>query len=112
MRLALAVAALVFSAACAPRTVIKPGAPDREQQAFVGDGGCNVRDFDSATDLPPGARNLGWVQVPQLETDEATFLELRRKICELGGDALSQAAWEKGPSDEEPSLTAHAWELP
>ena len=71
-----------------------------------------ARDFASATDLPEGARNLGWVEVPQLESDEASFLELRKRICELGGDALSQAAWVKGPGDEQRVLTANAWALP
>ncbi len=112
MRRLAALAVLVLAPACAQRTVIKPGGPEHEEQVYVGTQGCNVRDFASATDLPEGAQNLGWVTVPQLETDDATFLELRKKICELGGDALSQAAWVKGPGDEERALTANAWTLP
>ena len=103
---------LVAVGGCAKRTEIKPNVSQPEEQVYVPEGGCNVQDFPSATDLPSGAKNLGWVKVSQQETDEATFLALRNKICELGGDALSQAAWVKGPMDEAPELTANAWVLP
>jgi hypothetical protein len=103
---------LLALAACTPRTLIHPRTEGEAQPVYVPEGGCNVRDFASATDVPSGARSLGWVTVDQQETDEATYLLLRQRICELGGDALSQPAWVKAPSDESPRLTANAWTLP
>jgi hypothetical protein len=102
---------LILAAGCA-RSDIRPLPERTEQQVYVPPGGCNVRDFPSATDVPQGSQNLGWVTVDQQETDEATYLLLRQKICELGGDALSQAAWVKSPSEELARLTANAWSLP
>ncbi len=113
-RLALAAAVLGAAATgCSARTLIHP-APQEEAPtvAYTPEGGCNVRDFPSATEVPAGSRNLGWVSVDQEGTDEETFLRLRQKICERGGNAQSQAAWVKGPSDETPKLTANAWVLP
>jgi hypothetical protein len=98
---------------CTQRTSISAvPRPKPQEPAYVAQGGCNVRDYTAATDVPSGARNLGWVRVEQQESDEATFVALRQKICELGGDALSQAAWVKDPGEERPYLQAHAWELP
>lgn len=109
--LLLTIAAL--GAACTARTLIHPvPPPGPDAPAFVAAGGCNVRDFAAATDLPKGSKNLGWVTVEQQASDEETYLLLRKKICELGGDALSQPAWVKGPTEEQPKLTANAWELP
>lgn len=92
--------------------MIVPTEQKQEEEVYVPRGGCNVRDFASATDVPEGARNLGWVEVEEQASDEETFLLLRKKICELGGDALSQPAWEKAPSEDRPRLTANAWVLP
>jgi hypothetical protein len=111
VRLLGCVALLALCGGCA-RTFIAPASAQKGQSASQAQSRCNVRDFDSATDLPQGARSLGPVSVPQGETDEATYVDLRRKICELGGDALSQPAWVKGPEDEKPQLTANAWALP
>lgn len=75
--------------------------------------GCDVRDFASATELPKGAKNIGWVRVPREADDEATYLSLRKAICEKGGDALSQLHWVKEPQVWEPTaLEANAWVLP
>jgi hypothetical protein len=49
--------------------------------------------------------------VSQAENDEETYLALRKKICEMGGNALSQPAWVKDPDDEKPQLKANAWAL-
>jgi hypothetical protein len=111
VRLLGCVALLALCGGCA-RTFIPPASAQKAQSAAQVRNTCNVRDFDSATDLPQGARSLGPVSVQQAESDEATYVALRQKICELGGDALSQAAWVKGPEDEKPQLTANAWALP
>jgi hypothetical protein len=75
--------------------------------------GCEVHDFVSATDVPDGAKNLGWVQVKSEAEDEATYLKLRLAICAVGGDGLSSLAWVKEPGDVQPtSLRANAWKLP
>lgn len=101
------------SCACTARTRIDPLPPKvAAQDVYVPPGGCNVRDYPAATDVPSGAKNLGWVTVTQQGSDEETFLLLRQKICEAGGDALSQAAWVKAPTEEVPQLTANAWALP
>jgi hypothetical protein len=52
------------------------------------------------------------VEVEIQDTDEDTFIALRQRICEMGGDALSQPTWVKDPSDDKPRLTANAWSLP
>lgn len=109
----LLIAAAVLFAACTPRTVIHPVPTGPEApEKYVRQGGCNVRDFTNATELPTGSKNLGWVTVDQQSSDEDTYLLLRQKICELGGNALSQPAWVKDPSAEIPKLTANAWVLP
>ncbi|MBX5481671.1 MAG: hypothetical protein IRZ16_07495 [Myxococcaceae bacterium] len=105
--------AILAAAGCTPRTRIDPLPHRTSAQAnYVAPIGCNVRDFPTATDVPAGAKNLGWVTVERTGSDEETLLALRKKICEMGGDALSQAAWVKDPGDEEPKLTANAWVLP
>ena len=52
--------------------------------------GCSVHDYAAATDVPEGATNLGWVQVPREATDEETYVKLREAICAKGGNGLSQ----------------------
>ena len=103
-----------LGAGCSTRTLIHPPQREEAPQAVYApeEGACNVRDYPSATEIPSGSRNLGWVSVEQQGNDEETFLLLRQRICEKGGNALSQAAWVKGPSDETPKLTANAWVLP
>ncbi|MFZ5468983.1 MAG: hypothetical protein ACOZIN_06035 [Myxococcota bacterium] len=103
----------VVAAACTPRTQLVPVRKPVAQEVYVGEKRCDVYDYVHATDLPDGAQNLGWVVVERAETDEETYLELRKKICELGGDALSQLAWLTDPGQPEPTkLKANAWSLP
>ena len=101
----------LLSASCA-RTFIQPTADEDEQQQARRVHSCNVRDFPSATEVPTGARPLGPVEVESQASDEDTFVALRQRVCELGGDALSQPTWVKDPNDEKPRLTANAWSLP
>jgi hypothetical protein len=109
----LAVLLGLLTLSCTPRTFIKPTSDDEAQRQAAGVGdNCNVRDFPSATDVPAGSRPLGPVEVEPQASDDETFIALRQRICELGGDALSQAAWVKDPGDESPRLTANAWSLP
>jgi hypothetical protein len=110
--LMLALLALVF--ACAGcRTQIAPFNRPEPKLVYVGDKSCTVYDFVAATDLPAGARNLGWFSVKKAENDEETYIKLREMICEMGGDALSQVAWIRELDQTEPStLSANAWSLP
>ncbi len=107
-------AVLLFAASSGGcRTQIAPYKKPEPKVVYVGERQCNVYDFESATDLPDGARNLGWVSVKKAETDEGTFLLLRQKVCEMGGDAISQVAWVREMDEYEPStLKANAWVLP
>ena len=77
---------------------------------------CHVHDYPAATDLPAGAKNLGWVRVKRLETEDATFEALRKEVCTLGGDAMSQMHWIRasGASVADPpiELEANAWVTP
>ena len=82
-------------------------------RVFTAPSECEVHDFPNATDVPPGAKNLGWVEVKREATDEETYVALRKKICELGGDALSQLAWVTEPGNHDPtSIRANAWAMP
>jgi len=77
--------------------------------------GCSVNDFPSATDVPEGSVNLGWVQVPKEATDEETYVKLREAICEKGGTGLSQLHWVNETTKDAPfvfALEANAWKLP
>ncbi len=93
-------------------TSIRPVVKPKVEPVYVGDKSCMVQDFATATEVPDGAKNLGWVSVPYTGDDESTYVELRKKICEQGGDALSQPAWVKGLTDDKPELKANAWTLP
>lgn len=77
---------------------------------------CHFRDFPSATDVPAGAKSLGRVKVDRLETDEATFEALRKKVCEMGGDAVSQMQWLRAPgasvADAPVELEGNVWATP
>jgi hypothetical protein len=119
IREALALAIVAASTAgCMSRTELKVEhkRPD-PAPVYVGDRSCMVRDFEFATDLPEGSKNLGFVTVAEVQTegkddDEATYVAVRKKICEMGGDALSQAAWIREMDDEHPKLKVNAWALP
>ena len=103
--------ALVALSGC--RTPIKPLVKATPKVVYVGDKSCQVYDFEAATDVPEGATNLGWVTVGKAETDDDTFVKLRQKICEMGGDALSQPAWVHQAGEYEAThLKANAWALP
>jgi hypothetical protein len=105
------VALALLAAAC--RTEIAPIKKEAPHVVYVGDKECSVRDFPGASDLPDGSKNLGWVQVKKAGSDDDTFVKLREKICEMGGDALSQPAWVREADEYEPSiLKANAWSLP
>ena len=106
-------AAVLAVAAC--RTVIPLGPEAAPGPTAEGPRreGCDVRDYQSAAELPQGARNIGWVRVPREKTDEESYLALRKAICDKGGDALSQLHWVKEPGVWEPTaLEANAWVLP
>jgi len=113
-RAALATLGLVvLSGLLGCRTTIKPSVKPTPKFVYVGEKSCGVYDFAAATDVPEGARNLGWVTVKKAETDEDTYVKLREKICEMGGDALSQLAWVSQAGEYEPSfLKANVWSLP
>ncbi|MDP1821820.1 MAG: hypothetical protein Q8L48_01195 [Archangium sp.] len=106
---------LVF-AAC--RTEIKPLV--RGEAAARGprlrNAECQMRDYPGATDVPAGAKSLGWVKIDRLANDEATFEALRKKVCEMGGDAISQMHWIRasGASVADPpvELEGNVWSLP
>ncbi len=103
--------ALLAAGAC--RTQIQPVVKTTEEAVYVPDQGCDVRDYGSATDVPDGATNLGWVTVKTAGDQDETFKKLREKICQMGGDALSQPHWEHEAGEYEPSLLkANAWRLP
>jgi|GEM_PF-2613956 hypothetical protein len=107
---------VLLAAGC--RTEIKPlvkQEPVARKQRFV-EGECNVRDYPTATDVPSGSKNLGWVNVPRQDTDEATFEKLRQAVCAKGGDAMSQMHWIRasGASVADPpiELEGNAWATP
>jgi hypothetical protein len=110
MRLVLA--ALVALTAC--RTEIRPAVKLVEQKKVLEkDAECVVRDYHSATDVPAGATNIGWVVVPRAQNDDDTFTNLRAAVCAKGGNALSQAHWNRpagaSVADVPTELEANAW---
>lgn len=112
MRRAVAlVAALVALAGC--RTEIQPlvRAPTAKATRLVDE--CRVRDYPTASEVPDGAERIGWVAVEPAGTDEESFERLRQAICAKGGNAFSQAHWNRaaGASIADPpvSLEANAW---
>ncbi len=101
------------------RTEIQPilkGEGPARKPAPRGPAECHVHDFPTATDLPAGAKGLGWVQVERKESDEATFTALRAKVCEMGGDAMSQMHWIRASgasvADAPIELEGNAWSFP
>jgi hypothetical protein len=114
-RAALALVALASLSAC--RTELRPLVAARQAPAAtpVGPRGprCPVRDYRSSGEVPSGATNLGWVQVPRAETEEATFERLREAVCARGGTAYSQPRWLRpagaGVADPPAELEANAW---
>lgn len=107
--------ALVF-AGC--RTEIQPLVkqdPVARKSRLV-EGECNVHDFPTASEVPAGAKNLGWVKVAHGDNDEATFEALRKAVCAMGGDAMSQMHWLRAAgasvADHPVELEGNAWVLP
>ncbi|MGV3624580.1 MAG: hypothetical protein ACO1OB_27420 [Archangium sp.] len=80
------------------------------------DGECHVIDYPMATDLPSGAKSIGWVKVERKESDEKTFEALRQEVCAKGGDAMSQMHWIRASgasvADQPIELEGNAWSLP
>lgn len=108
--------ALALGAGC--RTQIDPVVkkePPKAKARYV-EGECSVQDFPMASDVPAGAKSLGWVKVDRAESDDATFDKLREAICKKGGDAMSQMHWLRAPgasvADQPVELEANAWSLP
>ncbi len=115
-RLLLGAALAVLASAC--RTEIQPivkGDAQARRGVTRGPAECQVRDYPLATDVPSGAKSLGRVKVDRQDSEEATFELLRKKVCELGGDAMSQMQWIRaaGASVADPpiELEGHAWAL-
>lgn len=77
---------------------------------------CQFHDFPTATDVPEGSKSLGWVKVDRLATEELTFEALRKRICEMGGDAVSQMHWIRASgasvADAPVELEGNVWSLP
>jgi hypothetical protein len=101
------------------RTEIQPlvkGETATRKLAPRGPAECHVHDFPTATDVPSGSKSLGWVKVDRGASEEATFEALRKKVCELGGDAMSQMHWIRasGASVADPpiELEGNAWSMP
>jgi hypothetical protein len=80
------------------------------------DQGCEATDYPTGTDVPAGAKNIGWVKVDRKENDDATFAALREAVCKAGGNAFSQMRWIRpaGASVADPpiELEANAWVVP
>lgn len=112
----LVLLALVLSAC---RTEIKPlvrEEPVKRKVRNSASGECSVHDYPTATDLPAGSQNIGWVTVKRQATDDETFEALRKEVCAKGGDAMSQMHWIRasGASVADPpiELEANAWVTP
>ena len=111
----LALALTLSATAC--RTEITPVLvkEDTAKKYKMVEAQCEVHEFPRGDEVPPGASNIGWVQVDREATDEATFEQLRLAVCAKGGTAFSQARWLRasGTSVSDPpfALEANAWLL-
>lgn len=102
------------------RTELKPLVkPDVAPVARVrprGPAECQVSDYATATEVPSGSKSLGWIKVERQATDESTIELLRQRVCEAGGDAMSQLHWIRasGASVADPpiELEGNAWATP
>ena len=111
----LAVAALLFVGCRTEiQPIVKDDAPRSRMRERNAD--CQFHDFPTGTYVPSGSKSLGWVKVDRLATDELTFESLRKKICDMGGDAVSQMHWIRasGASVADPpiELEGNVWSLP
>jgi hypothetical protein len=102
-------------ALCGCRTEISPVVkkPDTGPRVRLVDQGCEATDYPAGTDVPGDAKNIGWIRVDRLETDDLTFAALREAVCKAGGNAFSQMRWIRsaGASVADPPihLEANAW---
>ena len=114
----LAMSLLGLVACVTPRSEIKSEGVKHEEQYEAPDTGpkeCSVQDFPESADLPEGAKNLGPVSVERQASDEETYAQLRKAVCEKGGDAMSSMRWLHtiGKKDGPPTdLECTAWLLP
>lgn len=109
----IAFTSVALLSAC--RTPIAPVKKEQVEDVYVAPGGCNVRRYAEPADVPDGAKNLGWVEVPVGESPEDTYVALDELVCSKGGDALSSLHWEKSSTEttaERVALRAIAWQLP
>ena len=104
------VSAVALTLSCA--TSLSPVVKVKREEVYRGPKHCTVLQYPSASDVPTGAQNLGWMLFPQGESDEATYQIMFTAVCDKGGDAVSSLAWVKEPGDERPQLKANAWVLP
>lgn len=114
-RLILGTALVLTSCRTEIQPIVKGDAPARRAVAR-GPAECHVHDYPTATDVPSGAKSLGWVKVDRQATEEATFELLRKKVCEIGGDAMSQMHWIRASgasvADQPIELEGNAWAMP
>lgn len=100
------------------RTEIQPTVRSEAvvKRTRASDGECRVIDYPTASEVPSGARSIGWVKVARKETDEKTFEALREEVCAKGGDAMSQMHWIRASgasvADQPIELEGNAWSLP
>ncbi|MBE2254387.1 MAG: hypothetical protein IAE78_32970 [Myxococcus sp.] len=115
MKALLVVAAVL---ACGCRTEILPAMKkaDPGPKTRLVDRGCEATDYPAGTDVPAGAKNIGWIRVDRLENDDDTFAALREAVCKAGGNAFSRTRWIRaaGASVADPPvhLEANAWSVP
>jgi hypothetical protein len=104
-------------ALCGCRTEILPVVkPDTGPRVRLVDQVCEAIEYPAGTDVPAGAKNIGWVRVDRFENNDATFAALREAVCRAGGNAFSQMRWirQAGASvaDLPIHLEANAWAVP
>jgi hypothetical protein len=116
MRHLVIVSGLMWVTGCRTEIVPLVKAPPPSLRVRMVDQGCEATDYPSGTDVPAGARNIGWVKVDRQQDDDATFAALREAVCKAGGNAFSQMRWIRpaGASVADPpiSLEANAWDVP
>ena len=114
MRAVLVVAVLFLSCRTEIQPLVKGDVTAKRMKQRNAE--CEVHDFPTATDVPANSKALGWVKVDRAESDEVTFEKLRKKVCEMGGDAMSQMHWIRasGASVADPpvELEGNAWSMP
>ncbi|MFL5319619.1 MAG: hypothetical protein ACJ790_08165 [Myxococcaceae bacterium] len=108
-----AVALMVLASSC--RTTISPIKRPKDPEVYVVSNDCTVRYYDTTEDLPEGSKSMGRITVPIAENEDETYLALRKKICDAGGNALTSLTWGKSSTEttaQRTELQADAWVLP